>query len=512
MLDNASVADSSGFSSFKELQRAHLDLMRTYKPSQEATSGEEDVKSAIRRFVVKVRNTGTVLEKDAERQAAQNILDYWSAETVSIADISEKDWSPEKLLPFAPEADASHEKSRSADAELIALRERARKQIQLGATARLWKDSGNVRGYLLLGKALEEARAFKETDPDIAALVAASEAQSRSEFRVRVLIGIVCVLALLSFWLLYQNISAQKQLAAQNAAVADRAAASNATQVGEQQAKIKALTEELRAAKVSVPSEITETVPDAIIQSNVTKRSSSSAGAPANPIQRGYIWIGSDLSTNLLDTSNSNPVLPSAAVVGKNYKINRNLVLRSGWPSADYIQTDSVGVVPEDTAVQITGPTRSYPRPTPASLLPKASSSPPAKGAAATAPAVPDITPQYWAPVDVEYSDQPIVYLEFAGGNTPAAQALAQKLKAQGFRVPGVEGTDLAKGLNEARFYHQAEKAAAEKLATVVTGAVRELGLTGVSTAKAIDLTDKAGARNFPGVIELWIDLPPPKS
>ena len=154
-------------------------------------------------------------------------------------------------------------------------------------------------------------------------------------------------------------------------------------------------------------------------------------------------------------------MLPSAAVVGKKYKVTRNLVLRSGWPSADYIQTDSVGVVPEDTAVQLTGPTRSYPRPTPANLLPKASSNPPAKGAAPTAPVVPSITPQYWAPVDVEYSDQPIVYLEFAGSNTPAAQALAQKLKLQGFRVPGVEVTDLAKGLSEVRFYHQAEKPAA---------------------------------------------------
>ena len=299
MLENASVTDSSGFSSFKELQRAHLDFMRTYKPSQEATGSEEDVKSAIRKFVVKARNTGAVLEKDAERQAAQNILDYWSAETVSITDISEKDWSPEKLLPFVPETDASHDKSRLADAELVTLRERARKQIQLAATARLWKNSGNIPGYLLQGKALEEARAFSGADPDIAALVAASETRSRSEFRVRILIGIVCLLALLSFWLFYQNVNAQKQLAAQNATVADRAAANNATQVDEQQAKIKALTEELRAAKVSVPSEITETVPDVIIQSNANKRSSSSVNSPTNPAQRGYIWIGSDLSTNL---------------------------------------------------------------------------------------------------------------------------------------------------------------------------------------------------------------------
>jgi hypothetical protein len=58
------------------------------------------------------------------------------------------------------------------------------------------------------------------------------------------------------------------------AAIADRAAQSNASQVGTQEAKIKALTEGLRSNSFPVSSEISETVPDAVVAAQAKERSS----------------------------------------------------------------------------------------------------------------------------------------------------------------------------------------------------------------------------------------------
>ena len=114
---------------------------------------------------------------------------------------------------------------------------------------------------------------------------------------------------------------------------------------------------------------------------------------------------------------------------------------------------------------------------------------------------------QYWAQVDVEYSDQPIVYVEYAGSSSSTAQALAQRLKGQGFRIPGVEATDLAKGLDEIRYFHPGDRSAAERLSNSINASLKDMQITGVQAAKVVDLTAQRGARNFPGVLELWIDL-----
>jgi len=482
---------NSRFSSLEDLQHAHVELMKALRPTL-GSGDTSSVKPTIVEFVERAKNTGACIQDPAERQAAQNILDYWSAETVSVEDIS-KDWTPDKLLPFDPEAGGKTGPS----AERLAARLNARKKIQLAAAARLWKDSGQASGYLLNGSALTEAEKFAQEDRDINDLVLASRTKVGTERRNKWIIVVIVALVAVIAWLLIDRAAEQRKLAQleaqRSAAIADRAATRSAEQVDSQEVKIKALTQELKSAKLSAPAEITETVPESVVLNQTRARIGAKETSPTT--LRGFIWLGSDAAPNLLDNAGQ-PVKPSAASVGGSYSVTKNLVLRTALPSADYIQSDSAGIVPEQTTIRIVAAPVPYRRPAPA-----------ASKAAAPAAAPPPTTVQYWAQIEVRISDQPIVYVEYAAADAASAQTLAQKLKSQGFRVPGVEASELAKGIDEIHFYFAEDKAAAERLSTTVGAALKELQWSGVQAPKVVDLTSQKGPRNFPGVLELWIDL-----
>jgi hypothetical protein len=84
----------------------------------------------------------------------------------------------------------------------------------------------------------------------------------------------------------------------------------------------------------------------------------------------------------------------------------------------------------------------------------------------------------------------------------------ADQIQARGYRIPLVDSSDLAKGLNEVRYYFPADRKAAEKLAADTAATLQSLGYRMPSRTKAVDLSAKAGPRNVPGVLELWVDLP----
>lgn len=105
--------------------------------------------------------------------------------------------------------------------------------------------------------------------------------------------------------------------------------------------------------------------------------------------------------------------------------------------------------------------------------------SPRSSQSGAPAGALPETVLQYWAPIEVQVSDQPIVYIEYASATAAFAQTIAQKLKAQGFRIPGVELSDLAKGIEEIHFYFANDKPAAEKLAAALAASLKELQWAG---------------------------------
>ena len=130
----------------------------------------------------------------------------------------------------------------------------------------------------------------------------------------------------------------------------------------------------------------------------------------------------------------------------------------------------------------------------------------------AVAPAIPYDRPsgteQYWLRVRVDPSNKPIVYYVFANTSRPDAQQLADTIQAKGYRIPEIQTFEIAKGTNEVRYFFQADRSAAVKLAQDVTQILKDRRIV-LPPTKVVDPTGSPLDRNFPGVLELWLDTSP---
>src|SRR5262245_31629327 len=61
------------FSTIEEFRQSHLNLLK----SQKARGEQTDAGEAIKQFLARGHATGTRLDRDADREAAQSLLDYW---------------------------------------------------------------------------------------------------------------------------------------------------------------------------------------------------------------------------------------------------------------------------------------------------------------------------------------------------------------------------------------------------------------------------------------------------
>ena len=278
MVEATSIAHR--FPSFSELQTEHLALMRNMRALNEQERG-----TSIEILIDRVKNTGTILE-GSERRAAQNILDYWSAEAISQSEIAEN-WSPPRLLPSEESAGKS-----TASPETILGRKKAIKGLQLAATARLYKDSGDT-GYLLKGAALEAAAQYKD-DPDVGELVRASRADLRFRRRMAyagsiIILLLICVGTAAGYFVKQSRIFAATK-AALNAASSSTQDLN--AQIEQKNAIIAQLTTELHTAKVPFPTQVTEVVANPTINTIAppSSRTNARLGQPQNSKQ-GFIWI-----------------------------------------------------------------------------------------------------------------------------------------------------------------------------------------------------------------------------
>ena len=74
--ETQSKADATApFDSLFELRRAHSELMRAVRDRAQIS----ELTQRIRDFLARAAATGAVLRASDEREAAQNILDYWNA-------------------------------------------------------------------------------------------------------------------------------------------------------------------------------------------------------------------------------------------------------------------------------------------------------------------------------------------------------------------------------------------------------------------------------------------------
>jgi hypothetical protein len=227
---------AAGFASVEAMRLAHLQQLEREVGAD--NYGDERMSADIKALMESLIKTGQSLEKPADRREAQGMLDYWSSTLVSLGGVDLRTWRQPKLDAFLGNANTSSADVEQAKAALTKRDETTRQIIRLGATARQWQSAGRTDGYLLYGKALQDAKAFAGQDKDIDALIKASEDSERIKNRNWKLWASVLILCLTAMvvGLLYQA----RQLSTR-ADVLDRQGAELRKTIEQRDAKAKEL-------------------------------------------------------------------------------------------------------------------------------------------------------------------------------------------------------------------------------------------------------------------------------
>jgi flavin-binding protein dodecin len=100
------------------------------------------------------------------------------------------------------------------------------------------------------------------------------------------------------------------------------------------------------------------------------------------------------------------------------------------------------------------------------------------------------------------------VFFQFAILPRSQAQQIAAALAAKGYLIPSEDREDAATALREVRYFYSADEDPATELARQTEKVLADLGWSGV-TIGVSDLTAYRGPKPRPGVLELWLGLPP---
>jgi hypothetical protein len=194
----------------------------------------------------------------------------------------------------------------------------------------------------------------------------------------------------------------------------------------------------------------------------------------------GFMWLGSLQKSNLR-APDGKIVLPNAVDKGKEYIVTTGIYLRSGLPDpGTYRQQSVAGEINEGSRIRLIDLPKTYPRST---------------------------GDQYWAEVKVLSVAMPTVYFQFAGGSREQAQQMSNALQAKGYKIPGEERTGAAAGKQLVRYFDEADKPAAAKLAQDAGQVMRDLGY---SLRQPFKPEKVAPGQNTPdGTLELWVEIPP---
>ncbi|HID30596.1 MAG TPA: hypothetical protein EYP19_11410 [Desulfobacterales bacterium] len=111
----------------------------------------------------------------------------------------------------------------------------------------------------------------------------------------------------------------------------------------------------------------------------------------------------------------------------------------------------------------------------------------------------------------VQARNKTTVFFQFAGGRREQAEALSATLKAEGYVVPGEDQEVGAAGKHEVRYFHDKDHAAALRLVDDTTRALRSLAYFDRKQPDIItkSLVSYRGKKPRPGVLELWLEVPP---
>jgi DNA/RNA endonuclease G (NUC1) len=216
----------------------------------------------IKTFVAEVEQAGAWLHNPNERHDAQLILDTWAATLATASDREARDWVLPRLAEFVRMEDQTKDEPAHSESRAGSIRlaggdiERAREQIRLAALARQWRMGERKPGYLLTGRALEDAKPFRGADPEIEGFIRASEDASALTLRrwvtgLSVLAVILIALSAAAFWqaLAARYAAAQAQQERADAEAARDAQRTEADLLRTSNQELERSTQQLAAAR-----------------------------------------------------------------------------------------------------------------------------------------------------------------------------------------------------------------------------------------------------------------------
>ncbi|MDY6922954.1 MAG: hypothetical protein SWI22_03215 [Pseudomonadota bacterium] len=322
------------------------------------------------------------------------------------------------------------------------------RRSHLMAQAERWRAAGRDPALLARGKEAGKIDRFLNETDLLDEFIEASKRASRLGLIVRTGLAAV-VLALCLVLALRLNVQFQGW----------------ADTVESIEAQEKRLSVAIRAA---APAEAEETVLSR--EAGTLARLAADSDAAQQGAAR-YMWIGDERTTNLRDPGSGARVFPGEVRRGRRYQVTAHIALRSSLPGAPNRSGPLVGAVKPGAVVL---------------ALAEAELWPPSG--------------QYWLRVD----PPDVVYIQFSAGDP---SPLRNHLARAGFDVPPAERLDSADGLNEVRYCRETDRAAAERVAELVS-AVRRTS----TPSRWIGENRACQQVSAPGVIEVWTANPGPQS
>jgi uncharacterized protein YjbI with pentapeptide repeats len=198
--------------------RASFSAIRDAHTALKEYGDQPDLPDLLSMFLKEAPQCGALISDRHTRSKAQSILDYWSLRMAAIApdralDAQLEEFAPsperDREFPAAPQEAAVQaepavepvtpepaipDTQSVADSDQIAIR--------FAAAARLWRDTDNLKGFLLEGDALKLGAKFRKRDPAIDDLVTESENVIRRRRRrtAALLIGSLLATVTFIFW------------------------------------------------------------------------------------------------------------------------------------------------------------------------------------------------------------------------------------------------------------------------------------------------------------------------
>ncbi len=183
----------------------------------------------------------------------------------------------------------------------------------------------------------------------------------------------------------------------------------------------------------------------------------------------GYLWFGSKSDSRLANDSDPALLKSGESVV---LDARADIRLRAEWPPESYVMARQVGLVPAGGQVTLSSDIRTYRR---------------------------SLGDQIWAQVTVPRTYCSTVFLQYVGP-TEKRRSVIDALRAMGVQAPPSEQIASAKGLAEARYFFPEDKPVAEQVATTLSAfnGDKKLGVLYVANVPV---------KPSPGTIEVWLDL-----